>query len=149
MNEQASVETFNPEDFRKVGAVAQFLPEYLTPKFRVLEGKPVRVAKVNPKTIVVETKAGDRITTDAWMLVPTDKPFQKSVKPPLQAGNFARIVQPLRLTGETSEGLWIILDNPKVDGKVRVTRPGGTERGSYYTLPSSAFEVVPASEVLA
>lgn len=143
----ATVTEFNPDDFRKVGAVAEFNPEWLSGKGKAIAGRPVRVTKVNPKSIKVETEDGQIIVTDAWMLVPTDKPFTRAEDAVrITAASLVRITGRLRLTGG-SDGLWVALASPAIDGKVKVARLGG-DGGKYFTLPASVLTVVDPAEVL-
>lgn len=108
--------TFDPSDFRKVGTVAEFDPQWLSAAQAKSFGDiPVRVVKVNPKTIVVETPNGQRITTDAWMLVPTDKPFVEGKPAPV-------LGQIVRVRGRGS-ALYVVIE-ARV-GKVKVALLGG------------------------
>ena len=144
--EAAGVETFDPNDFRVVGAVAEFNPEHLHGKSAALGGKPVRVTKVNPKTVVVETVEGQRITTDVWLLIPTDKEFVPTGVKPITALMAVRITGKVRLgKGAPTDGIWITLNHPTLDGKVRIGRLG--DGGRYYTLPTSMLTPVDAEVV--
>lgn len=146
----ATVTEWDPYvEFRKVGAVAEFDTKYLSAaKAKALAGQPVKVFKVNPKTIVVQTQDGQNVTTDPWLLTPTDKPFVLNTAKPVRAMDVVT-VRGIRLSGgeKAEEGLWIAMNTPSLDGKVRIARLGNS--GRYFNIPVKFCTVVDAALVLA
>lgn len=123
-----------------VGSIVEFDPQWLRPaEVKTLAGRPHRIVKVNPRTIKVENEMGQTITTDPFMVQPSNKPFNKSDAERPVLGSIVRV-------DRLPEGLYVVVD-AKIAG-CRVAKLGGNENRYYRNIPLDRITVVPAAEVL-
>jgi len=117
-----------------VGSIVEFDPQWLSPqKDRALVGKPHRIVKVNPRTIEVENEVGQKIKTDPFMVVATDKPFVK------REGERPMLGSIVKVSG-LPDALYVVLD-AKVQG-CRVAVLGGNGNRYYRNIPIERMTVV-------